>query len=75
MLSRFVAKHLPFAIETLRFAQSDISSEYRCNIRVWRLADGGARNQFIEQFDEGVRAGGVAEGGDRVDGLWQVEAW
>jgi hypothetical protein len=74
MLSRFVAKHLPFAMETLRFAQSDISSEYRCYIRMWRLANRGAGDQFIEQFDERVRVGSVAKGRDRVDGLRQVEA-
>ena len=51
-----------------------VNSNNCCYIWVRRLADGGAGDQFVQQFDDRVRVSGVAEGGERLDGLRQVEA-
>ena len=39
-----------------------------------RLADGGAGDQLVQQFYERVWVSGVAEDGERLDGLRQAEA-
>ena len=38
-----------------------------------RLSDGGVGDEFVEEGDDGVGVVGVAEGGESLDGLRQVQ--